>query len=69
MEENGDKLVYRIAMDDAGRPKSDPELWMAFPQPIRLRQFLDFDNDRALGAIIDMGSDICLIEFEMTAAR
>ncbi len=69
MEENGDKLVYRIAMDDTGRPKSDPELWMTFPQPIRLQQFLDFHNDRALGAIVDMGSDICLIEFEMTSFR
>jgi len=69
MEENGDKLVYRIAMDDTGRPKSDPELWMEFPQPIRLGQFLDFHNDRALGAILDMGSDICLIEFEKTSSR
>ena len=69
MEENGDKLVYRIAMDEAGRPKSDPELWMALPQSIRLRQFLDFHDDRALGAIEDMGSDICLIEFEMTSSR
>jgi serine/threonine protein kinase len=69
MEENGDKDVYRIAMDDTGRPKSDPELWMAFPPPIRLGQYLDFHNDRALGRIDDPASYICLIEFEKTSSR
>jgi Tol biopolymer transport system component len=67
--ETGDKDVYRIAMDDSARPKSDPEFWMAFTKPTRLRQFLDFHNDRALGAIVELGSDICLIEFEMTLSR
>ena len=69
MEENGDKNVYRIAMDDTGRPKSDPELWMAYTQSTRLQQFLDFQNDRAVGAIWESGSDICLIEFEKTSSR
>jgi Tol biopolymer transport system component len=69
MKENGDKDVYRIAMDDDGRPKSAPELWMAFPESVRLSQFLDFHADRAIGAIDEAKSDICLIEFEKMASR
>ena len=67
--ENGDSDVYRIAMDEAGRPKSDPELWMDFPQPIRLTQFLDFHDGTALGKISEPASYICLIEFEMSSSR
>jgi len=63
----GSKEVYRIAMNEMARPTSAPELWMAFTGPIRLQQFMDFHDDRAVGAILEERSDICLIEFETPA--
>ena len=69
IQDCGDKDVYRIAMDETARPTSAPELWMTFSGPTRLRQFMDFHNDRAVGAILEERSDICLIEFEKTPAR
>jgi Tol biopolymer transport system component len=69
MMENGHKEVYRIAMDDNGRPKSQPELWMVFPPPVMLRQFMDFHTNRALGAVYEAESDIVLLEFEDPPSR
>jgi len=67
--ENGDSDVYRIAMDDKGRPTSDPEVWMDFPRSIYLRQQLDFHGNRALGGINEPTNYICLLEFEVSSSR
>lgn len=67
--DRGDKALYRVAMDASGRPTSAPELWIAPTQGIRIRQRLDFHGTRALGAVYEARSDICLIEFDMSSSK
>lgn len=69
LTDRGDKALYRVAMDASGRPTSAPELWIAPEQGIYVRQRLDFHGNRALGAVYEARSDICLVEFDMTSSK
>jgi hypothetical protein len=51
------------------KPNTTPELWMAFSGRTRLRQVVDSHSGRAVGAIVEESSDICLIEFDIPLAH
>ena len=58
------EAVYRVLMNSDGRPESDPEIWLSGSGPVTLRQWLDFQDGRAIGPMTAAESDLWFLEFD-----